>query len=70
MKRVGRDASLHERTVMNLPSKSKRKRTARESDPVITITQVHPGVWATALRLAGGDASRITVLSPTRVEVR
>jgi hypothetical protein len=35
-----------------------------------TLKGVHPGIAATAMRLADGDVSRIVVLSPTRVEVR
>jgi hypothetical protein len=33
-------------------------------------SEVHPTVMAHALRLAGGDASRIEVLSTTEVLVR
>jgi len=71
-KRIGRDASLHEKTVQDIVTvkTNRHKRTKKVPDPVVTVTQVHPGIWASALMLAGGDASRITVLSPTKVEVR
>lgn len=36
----------------------------------VTARQVHPEAWQTALRLAGGDISRIDVQSDTVVLVR
>lgn len=38
------------------------------AEPVMTI-QVNPGIWAKALEIAGGKASRIRVISATQVEV-
>ena len=46
----------------------RRTVSARSSQPT-TIT-VDPAVWATALKLADGDALRIEVLSATDVVVR
>jgi hypothetical protein len=43
---------------------SRRKPT----EPVTAIT-VHPEVWTDALRQAGGDASRIEIISETSVVV-
>lgn len=37
---------------------------------LVTTIKVNPGIWKTALELAGGKASRIKVISPTEVEVR
>lgn len=36
--------------------------------PVQTL-QVHRGIWERAMEAAGGDAKRIRVYSPTKVEV-
>lgn len=36
----------------------------------VTVTRVHPEVWARALDLAEGDAQRIEVLGPGSVVVR
>lgn len=38
-------------------------------DPPTTVVKVNPGVLAAALRLAGGDPSRLVFISPTQVEV-
>jgi hypothetical protein len=74
MKRVGRDATLDEASVRESEQRAadwKRPVTRAPraaSNPVTTIT-VHPDVWAAALRLAGGIASRIEVRSETDVTV-
>ncbi len=44
-------------------------RPRRRRSPV-TVVRPDPRLWQTALQLAGGDPSLITVLSPTRLEVR
>lgn len=43
----------------------------RHVDPVFPVTtlQVHRGIWERALAAADGDAKRIRVYSPTKVEV-
>jgi hypothetical protein len=41
---------------------------ARKPEPVHT-DRVHRGAHATALALAGGDASKITIVSPSRIEI-
>lgn len=46
-------------------------RVRKVVDPIYPVTtlQVHRGIWERALEAAGGDAKRIRVYSPTRVEV-
>lgn len=81
MKRVSRDAGLHEKTVQRIAygkagyvgaavGAYARPRYARP----VTVTRksdgVHPAVWAEAMKLASGNAARITVISSTVVEVR
>jgi hypothetical protein len=70
------DATLHEATVQavargDAPS-WRRRRGGLNPHPVsdVTVTRVHPLVWAEAMRRAGGDAKRIEVLSATSVIVR
>jgi hypothetical protein len=36
----------------------------------VNVVRVNRSVWRAAMDLAGGDRSRIIVISPTRVEVR
>lgn len=36
----------------------------------VQTVQVHPGIWRTAMALAGGQRARINVLTATKVEVR
>lgn len=43
-------------------------RRAADVYPVTTL-QVHRGIWERAMEAAGGDAKRIRVYSPTKVEV-
>lgn len=45
------------------------KATRRKPEPVQVRNIAQPGVWQTAMKLAGGDASRIVVRSWGRVEV-
>lgn len=45
-----------------------RRRTAR-SGPVVTVVKVVPAVMRAALRAAGGDASRLRIVSDTEVWV-
>lgn len=51
-------------------TRGRRTRRPRYADGDVTVVRVHRTVWREAMRLAGGDRSRITVLSPTKVEVR
>lgn len=46
-------------------------RRVRRADPAfpVTVLQVHRGIWERALDAAHGDAKRIRVYSPTKVEV-
>ena len=51
----------------------KLARKPRGKDDVVApveVTTVHPEVWQTALDLAGGDGSRIRIVSTTEVVVR
>lgn len=45
------------------------KATRHKANPVEVRNMAHPRVWALAMRLAGGDAKRVTVVSAGRVEV-
>lgn len=45
------------------------KATRRKPEEVHVRNIAQPGVWETALKLAGGDASRIVVRSWGRVDV-
>lgn len=57
-----------------LESIARRPTRARERRPrarrVDVSASVNPSVWRQALALAGGDASRIEVVSPLEVVVR
>lgn len=46
-------------------------RVRRTVDPVfpVQVLQVHRGIWERAMAAADGDAKRIRVYSPTKVEV-
>lgn len=71
-KHIYPDASVHPATLENMPEqpvKRRRKRTPAKPVPAITSTQVNPGIWAAALKLASGDWKRIEVISPTKVIV-
>jgi len=48
---------------------AKRARRPRPAKQPVLVTRVNRGVMATALRLAGGDARRIRIISPTQVRV-
>lgn len=50
-------------------SKTRNRKPKQPVFPVETV-KVNPGVWREALRVAGGDATRIKVVSPTKVIVR
>lgn len=45
------------------------KAAQHKAQPVEVRNIAQPGVWKTAMRLAGGDASRIVVRSWGKVEV-
>ena len=61
---------LHPATVQN-PPKRRRKapRTPEHASAGLRALRVDPDVWTTALRLAHGDALRITVHSEVSVTV-
>lgn len=62
---------LHPATVQNPPRRLKNRPRARaRASSGLRALRVDPEVWATALRLAGGDALRIDVTSSTQVTVR
>ena len=42
---------------------------ARRTAQPVSVTRVHPEVWATALKLADGDALRLEVVSSEEVAV-
>ena len=72
MKRVNRDASVHEKTVQSagqVKFNGRRKVRSGARSSAVERTQVHPEVMKKALELAGGDASRLRLLSPTEVVV-
>lgn len=43
--------------------------TRHKSEPVEVRNIAHPRLWQTAMKLAGGDSSLITVVSMGRLEV-
>lgn len=45
------------------------RRTRRKTEPVEVRHVAHPGVWETALKLAEGDMTRVTVEAFGRVTV-
>jgi hypothetical protein len=46
-----------------------RTKQQRRRPAPVTVSQVHPGVHEEALRLAGGDACRLRIHGPRRIEV-
>jgi hypothetical protein len=52
-------------TRANNPTKSTRPKTSE----VTTTLMANPRIWDTAMKLAGGDAKRITIVSSGRLEV-
>lgn len=48
----------------------RKRRTPRTANGKVEVVKVDARIMKTALRIAGGDASRITIISRTRVEVR
>jgi len=48
--------------------KPRRRKMSPKSGPV-TVTRVNPGVWATALDLAGGDPTLLRIINLVTVEV-
>jgi hypothetical protein len=75
MKRVSKDASVHESTVKDAAKKAaampKRRRQVRDHAPNLAVvhTQMHDEVWTRALGLADGDRHRIQVLNDEDVIV-
>lgn len=68
-------ARIHESTVKDAQkhadaAKVHRIRTGHQHRTVTHYIKVDPRVWSTALGLAGGDATRITVVHETEVIVR
>ena len=62
--RMSESMRVHKLAAGKLP----RRPAKPQSGPVETLT-VHRGVWATALRLADGNTSRIKIVSSRRVEI-
>jgi len=75
MPKVQREASLHEKAVQQVASESitfaatRRGRGPARNSRVVTRRLCDPLAWRVALELAGGDAKRLRVLSPTEVRV-
>lgn len=74
MPKVQREASLSEKAVQHVAAESitftsRRGRGPARNSAVVTSRLCDPLVWQTALKLAGGDAKRIRVLSRTEVMV-
>lgn len=75
-KRFLHDASLHPATVSALSRRDDRRpvwqrtRAARPPTPEVETTQINPAVWRAAMQLAGGDASRLEIISTSEVRVR
>lgn len=59
---------LNATATATLPAPQRRRRERRATSEVVTL-QVHPLVWAQALRTAGGDAGRIEVIDATNVTI-
>lgn len=59
-------ASLHESTVRNAEQHAGRHRPAVPTPRA----RVHSAAWSTAMRLAGGNTSRIEIVSESVVIVR
>lgn len=73
MKRVAKDASVHEKTVQKVasgtvrkPAKKRNQATGSVSSAVLHI-KVRPDVWAKALELCGGNPRRIQVIAADQV---
>ena len=45
------------------------KKTRAPKPSPVTVTQVHRGIWAEAMKIAGNDPKRITIISATKVEI-
>jgi hypothetical protein len=75
MKKMSRDASVHEKTVQAVArgavNPPKRHAPPRQRRIIATYTvTVDRRVWEKARELAGGDMTRITIISATEVIVR
>lgn len=73
MKKITKDASLHERTVQKIAAEqvavARRVRSMNRRTSGAWSIKVDPRVWAVALELADGDALRIRVIHSTEVLV-
>lgn len=75
MKKVGRDAALHEKAVQAVAkgevAPRRRTRGANKVDPngEVNHIRVLPEVWAKALEVSGGDPSRIQVIASDDVVI-
>lgn len=75
MKKVGKDAALHEKSVQAVAkgevTPRRRKRSANKVDPngEVSHIRVLPEVWAKALEVCGGDTSRIQVVASDDVVI-
>lgn len=45
------------------------KRPRRKAEPVVTTQMAHPRIWATAIKLADGNMTRIKVVNFCNVTV-
>lgn len=66
--------TLHPETVSKgealAAEREKAKRKPKVRKPPVRRVKVEPKVWKKALKIAGGDAKRLVVESPTSVLVR
>lgn len=71
MKKVAHDASVHPKTVTEASKQTKRRKRLPaqiKRQPVLRI-QVDKRIWAKAMELAEGDATRIVDRKPDSVVV-
>jgi hypothetical protein len=75
MRAVAKITSLHERTVQNaekhaaVNSIARKTRKYRDRNSPVSVDRVNAGIWKTARAKAGGDLSKITIMSTTHVIV-
>lgn len=62
-------ASLHPQTVSEYQKHTTKKATPKRARNTVKKLQIDQRVWTTAMKLAGGDRSRIVVHSETEVVV-
>jgi len=59
---IGREFRIHRNAAV-------RHRPRAQAQQPITVTRPDPDAWTLALRLAGGDAKRLLVVSPVEIIV-